>query len=158
MKKYSIPIVKDWLKPREPERWRLQPLTPTNWNKSSEEPNPSDSIDWKPRPAIARVVLCRVSGFEGIEAVCTVYLEGYELQRVGFPAQVLRRHHLDVGSWFNWVVREASEVQSGDILPIESPIRDLTAAEIAQLKAKSEAAVRRVVEGEPWPEYTGDGE
>ncbi len=151
----------DWLPPTKPVQWRKG--TPTGgapgWGehelRASTVPT---GADWKPQSvALKPPVVCQVTGFEGGEAVCTVYLAGFELRRVGFPAELIRRLSLDVDQWFGWIMRDPGSVQVHDIRPMAAPTADLPPDEVAKLVAQSEAFQRRVVEQGPWPEYTGDG-
>jgi hypothetical protein len=105
------------------------------------------------------VARCWVVSLDGDEAVCAVFLEGYELPRVSFPAGVLRQKGLAVGCRFHWIMRDGSRICPADIDPDVPQTDEMTAAERAELDRLYEEFKRRLAEdGGEWPEYTGPGE
>ena len=106
------------------------------------------------------IILCRVvelpEAVEEKSAVCTMFTEAYEVPRVSFDADVLRRTGLQVGSWFNWIVRDVEKVQAADIDAKVS--QELDHVDLVRLDALyREMETARMEDGGKWPEYTGDG-
>ncbi len=111
-----------------------------------------------PHEKTENVIPCQVVELnEREEAVCSMIASGYEIPRVSFPARVLRRKGLRVGSRFNWIVRHPERVRPADIdtnVPQIAEAVDMDRLEA--LHAEMEQGIRE--DGGKWPVYTGDGE
>jgi hypothetical protein len=118
-------------------------------------------VAWKPEIASTApnaMALCQVVSFEGDEAECKVFIDGFELPKVSFPAWILRQKGLGIGGRFIWAMRDGSRVRSADIDSDVSQIETLTATERGELdQLYQESLRRRADDGGIWPEYTGPG-
>jgi hypothetical protein len=119
--------------------------------------------DWKPQMPPQKpedVILCRVVELaEGSEAVCALIAGGYEIPRVSFPAWVLRQKGLQVGSRFNWLVRDPDRVRPSDIDTNVAQADDKATVDLARLEALHTEMEQGLTEnGGRWPVYIGDGE
>ena len=102
--------------------------------------------------AVDDVALCRVTCFRGETAECEVFMDGFQLPRVGFDASILRSHGLAVGGHFRWHPDEDT------VMPCPAPSQGLTESERAELERLHEDMKRGLAEdGGVWPEYIGDG-
>ena len=77
---------------------------------------------WKPQLPAHRnpeaTIPCRVIELgPGVEAVCSMLFDGYEVPRVSFPAWVLRAKGLQVGSRFLWLLRHSERILPADVDP-----------------------------------------
>jgi hypothetical protein len=139
-----------------PREYPMEPCPP--------EVDPARAVEeqWKPRVISTKtepMARCRVVAFEGDEAVCIVFMDGYEIPRVGFPARVLKAKGLDVGGRFIWTMRDSARVFASDIDTDVPQTDDMGAADKAELEEMYEKFQRRRTEdGGEWPEYVGPGQ
>jgi len=114
-----------------------------------------------PRVAAQRqdpMARCQVVKFDGNEAECKVFVDGYELPRVGFPTDILRLRGLDAGSRFIWIMRDSSQIRPDDIDPGIPQVDGSNEHDEAKLEEVYQEHQRGVAEdGGEWPVYTGPG-
>ena len=129
-------------------------------------PGPLSNIEkaWKvqkiPRQRPDDVIPCRVVELgEGADAVCAMIAGGHEIPRVSFPACILRKKRLQVGSRFNWLVRDPRFVLLSDVDTNVPQSDELTPEEKAELDRLYQEYTNDLAKnGGAWPEFTGDGE
>jgi hypothetical protein len=123
---------------------------------------PNVEKEWTPRiprSEQAAMARCRVIAISGAEAECAVFVDGFELPRVSFPAWVLRQKGLRVGGRFIWIMRDDSIIRPGDIDPDVRQSDEMTTAERSELDRLYAEFQRGLQEdGGNWPVYTGPGE
>jgi hypothetical protein len=106
----------------------------------------------------ASMARCQLIRYDGEEAECVVFLEGFELPRVSFPAWLLRQKGIGIGEWFLWIVRDQANIGPADIASDSHRPDEMTAAERAELERLYEEFQRGLAEdGGKWPVYTGPG-
>jgi hypothetical protein len=116
---------------------------------------------WRPRglsQKLEPMARCRLIAFDGREAECAVFVDGYELPKVSFPAWVLKRKGLAVGARFIWIMRDPARVRPADIDASVPQTDEMSRAEQDRLDELYRAFQQRREEdrGE-WPEHTGPG-
>ncbi len=119
--------------------------------------------DWRPQPTPRipeSVIPCHIVELsEGHEAVCAMIADGYEIPRVSFPACILRQKGLQVGSRFNWLVRDPGRVELSDIDTRVPQADEVATVDLARLEAlHAEMELGLAEDGGKWPIYTGDGD
>lgn len=92
---------------------------------------------------------------EGPEAVCSTVVDGYEIPRMSFPADILRQKSLSAGSCFIWNMRNAENVEITDVDIYQEENQTVDITKLEELYVEMKKGLDE--DGGKWPEYTGPG-
>ncbi len=92
--------------------------------------------------------ICKFNELDGDQAVCLVYVDSYELPRVGFPFEKIQSSGIKQGDWFYW--------EGDDKFVPNAPDPGIVSPEDEE-KLKQLFEWHQNQPQETWEEYTGNG-